>query len=94
MSGEKKYAEVILGLGADKSFTYSLPERLITKACPGHRVVVPLGRAERTGFIAALSATKGGYEAKDSILYYDITVTPFAPSVEKLIVDKVHELVR
>jgi neutral ceramidase len=37
---------------------------------------------------------EGGYEAKDSILYYDITVTPFAPSVEKLIVDKVHELVR
>jgi neutral ceramidase len=37
---------------------------------------------------------EGGYEACDSILYYDITVTPFAPSVETLIVDKVHELVR
>jgi neutral ceramidase len=37
---------------------------------------------------------EGGYEARDSILYYDITVTPFMPSVEKLIVDKVHELVR
>jgi len=37
---------------------------------------------------------EGGYEAKDSILYYDITVTPFAPSVERLIVDKVHELVQ
>jgi hypothetical protein len=36
---------------------------------------------------------EGGYEAKDSILYYDITVTPFAPSVETLIVGKVHELV-
>jgi hypothetical protein len=36
---------------------------------------------------------EGGYEARDSILYYDITVTPFTPSVEKLIVDKVHELV-
>ena len=36
---------------------------------------------------------EGGYEAKDSIFYYDITVTPFAPSVEKLIVDKTHELV-
>lgn len=36
---------------------------------------------------------EGGYEAKDSILYYDITVTPFAPSVEQRIVDKVHELV-
>jgi hypothetical protein len=37
---------------------------------------------------------EGGYEARDSILYYDITVTPFTPSVETLIVDKVHELVR
>ncbi len=37
---------------------------------------------------------EGGYEARDSILYYDITVTPFAPSVERLIVEKVHELVR
>jgi neutral ceramidase len=37
---------------------------------------------------------EGGYEAKDSILYYDITVTPFAPSVEQRIVDKVHELVQ
>ena len=37
---------------------------------------------------------EGGYEARDSILYYDITVTPFEPSVESLIVDKVHELVR
>ena len=36
---------------------------------------------------------EGGYEAKDSILYYDITVTPFTPSVEQRIVDKVHELV-
>jgi len=35
---------------------------------------------------------EGGYEARDSILYYDITVTPFTPSVEQRIVDKVHEL--
>ncbi len=35
---------------------------------------------------------EGGYEARDSILYYDITVTPFTPSVEKSIVDKVQEL--
>jgi hypothetical protein len=35
---------------------------------------------------------EGGYEARESVLYYDVTKTPFAPSVEKLIVDKVHEL--
>jgi neutral ceramidase len=37
---------------------------------------------------------EGGYEARDSVLYYDVTVTPFAPSVEERIVKKVHELVR
>ena len=37
---------------------------------------------------------EGGYEARDSILYYDITVTPFTPSVEGRIVDKVQELVQ
>jgi neutral ceramidase len=37
---------------------------------------------------------EGGYEARESVLYYDVTKTPFAPSIEKLIVDKVHELVR
>jgi hypothetical protein len=47
------------------------------------------------GYVPSQSVLQeGGYEARDSILYYDITVTPFAPSVEKLIVDKVHELVR
>ncbi len=35
---------------------------------------------------------EGGYEARESVLYYDVTKAPFAPSVEKLIVDKVHEL--
>jgi neutral ceramidase len=37
---------------------------------------------------------EGGYEARESVLYYDVTVTPFAPSVEERIVKKVHELVR
>jgi neutral ceramidase len=37
---------------------------------------------------------EGGYEARESVLYYDVTKTPFAPSVEKLIVEKVHELDR
>ncbi len=37
---------------------------------------------------------EGGYEARGAVLYYGTTMTPFTPSVEKLIVDKVHELVR
>jgi len=36
---------------------------------------------------------EGGYEARGAILYYGTTATPFAPSVENLIVRKVHELV-
>jgi neutral ceramidase len=37
---------------------------------------------------------EGGYEARGAVIYYGTTPTPFAPSVEKLIVNKVHELVR
>lgn len=37
---------------------------------------------------------EGGYEAGGAVLYYGTTPTPFAPSIEGLIVDKVHELVR
>jgi len=36
---------------------------------------------------------EGGYEARGAILYYGTIATPFAPSVENLIVGKVHELV-
>ncbi len=35
---------------------------------------------------------EGGYEAVVSAMYYGLPA-PFAPSIEKLIVDKVHELV-
>jgi neutral ceramidase len=37
---------------------------------------------------------EGGYEARGAILYYGTMRTPFMPSVEKSIVDKVHDLVR
>jgi hypothetical protein len=37
---------------------------------------------------------EGGYEARGAVLYYGTIATPFAPSVENLIVRKVHELVR
>jgi len=36
---------------------------------------------------------EGGYEARGAILYYGTMRTPFTPSVERLIVDKVHDLV-
>ncbi len=37
---------------------------------------------------------EGGYEAKGAILYYATMPTPFMPSVENRIVNKVHELVK
>ncbi len=37
---------------------------------------------------------EGGYEAAGAILYYGTMATPFLPSVEKLIVGKVHEMVQ
>ena len=36
---------------------------------------------------------EGGYEARGAVVYYSTTPTPFAPSVEELIVGKVHQLV-
>ena len=36
---------------------------------------------------------EGGYEARGAVIYYSTIRTPFAPSVERLIVGKVHELV-
>ncbi len=35
---------------------------------------------------------EGGYEARGAVVYYSTIPLPFAPSVEKLIVGKVHEL--
>ena len=37
---------------------------------------------------------EGGYEAEGAIVYYGTMPTPFLPSVENRIVDKVHELVK
>jgi len=46
------------------------------------------------GYVPSLRVLQeGGYEAVGATLYYGLP-GPFAPSVEKLIVDKVHELVR
>jgi len=67
MSEKKKYMEVVLGLGTDKTFTYSIPDELLKRAAPGHRVVVPLGKGVRTGFIVGITGIKGDYKVKDVI---------------------------
>jgi neutral ceramidase len=63
-------------------------------AGPGPAIWVAGYSNEVFGYVPSQRVLQeGGYEARDSVLYYDVTVTPFAPSVETLIVGKVHELV-
>ena len=82
----------MVGLAGEVVVDYSLR---LKKELAGTPVWVAGYCNEVFGYVPSQRVLQeGGYEARDSILYYDITVTPFAPSVEKLIVDKVHELVR
>jgi primosomal protein N' (replication factor Y) len=48
------YAEVILSLPLDQSFSYIVPESCQKKAKVGSRVLVPLGKRMLTGFIVRL----------------------------------------
>ncbi len=50
-----KYATIIFPLPLNQKFTYSIPNRLLTKAKPGKRVLAPLGRFKVTmGVISSL----------------------------------------
>jgi len=89
----------MVGLAGEVVVDYSLrlKSELSRSASAGERPAVWVAGYcnEVFGYVPSQRVLQeGGYEARDSILYYDVTVTPFAPSVEKLIVDKVHELVR
>ncbi len=60
---------------------------------PGHSVWVAGYSNDVFGYIPSVRVLKeGGYEAGDAMLYTDLP-GPFAPSVEKRIIAKVHELV-
>jgi len=65
MRKDDKYIDVVIGLGADKTFTYSLPEGLREKAAPGHRVIVPLGKKTSVGFIVRSLGGVPGFAVKD-----------------------------
>lgn len=50
------FAEILLPLPLSSTFTYSVPEALVTQVKPGHRVVVPFGaRKFYTGIVTALT---------------------------------------
>ena len=53
-----KYADVVFPIPINQSFTYSIPEELLKRACPGVRVLAPFGdRRQLEGVIIGLSDT-------------------------------------
>jgi hypothetical protein len=81
----------IVALSGEVVVDYSL--RL--KATPGSPTVWVAGYSNDVfGYVPSLRILQeGGYEGGDAMLYTDLP-GPFRPSVEKRILDKVHELVR
>ncbi|HEX9860816.1 MAG TPA: primosomal protein N', partial [Nitrospirota bacterium] len=67
MKDDNIYIEVAFGLGADKTFTYSLPEHLRARAVPGQRVSVPFGSRVKAGIIVGISDKKGDFDARDAL---------------------------
>lgn len=56
MPGQLPFAEVILPLAVEGTYTYAIPENLHTLEGPGYRVLVPLGKKKiYTGVIAGFS---------------------------------------
>jgi len=50
-SVKKKWADVVLPYPPFGRFTYEVPDRFSSELCPGHRVLVPLGRRWMTGIV-------------------------------------------
>lgn len=69
------YAEVLLPLAVNVSFTYHVPEEYENKIGVGYRVIVPLGRRNKfyTGIVLSLRTEKpeGNYDIKDIVLVPD-----------------------
>ncbi|HNT36888.1 MAG TPA: primosomal protein N', partial [bacterium] len=49
------HAQVAFDIPLDQVFTYLVPESLTSQALEGCRVVAPLGRRERIGFLVSLT---------------------------------------
>ncbi|MBP7050553.1 MAG: neutral/alkaline non-lysosomal ceramidase N-terminal domain-containing protein [Phycisphaerae bacterium] len=81
----------MIALAGEVLVDYSLR---LKKELPGEPVWVAGYSNDVFGYVpSARVLQEGGYEARGAVLYYGTTMTPFRPSVEQLIVDKVHELV-
>jgi primosomal protein N' (replication factor Y) len=67
LSNIDMYVAVTFELGAERTFTYSVPERFRARVGPGHRVLVPFMRGERYGFVVGDADPPEGFAAKDII---------------------------
>jgi len=89
-----KFGEDLLmvGLAGEVVVDYSLR---LKKELAGPVVWVAGYTNDVSGYVPSRRVLEeGGYEARGAILYYGTLPTPFMPTVETRIVDKVHELVR
>jgi len=81
----------MIGLAGEVVVDYSLR---LKAELPGPAVWVAGYCNDVFGYVPSQRVLQeGGYEARGAILYYGTMATPFAPSVENLIVRKVHDLV-
>jgi len=82
----------LVALASEVVVDYSLR---LKAELPGEPVWVAAYCNDVFGYVPSVRVLQeGGYEARGAVRYYGTVPTPFAPSVEKLVVDKVHELVR
>ncbi|MDB5200194.1 MAG: priA [Chitinophagaceae bacterium] len=66
------WAEVILPLAIPKTYTYSIPQHLQSKARPGCRAEVVFGKNKKyAGIIKSISAIKPAYETKEILNIID-----------------------
>ena len=63
----KSYAEIILPLRVDKTYTYRIPPGLRGQVAAGSRVLVPLGRRTVTGVVVELSSASAVAGIKEII---------------------------
>ena len=54
---KKKYADIVLPVPIDQSFTYLIPPELNSVIQPGMRVLVPFGKRKLTGYVVDLPET-------------------------------------
>ncbi len=68
-----RYAEIVLSLPYDASYSYIIPESLEEKALFGVRAIVPFGKRRMTGFIVKVTSERpsGDFELKEIIRVID-----------------------